>query len=179
MQSANVVNISGAVGTVDLEALHVEKNLTVVKINATTVTDVNILLRGCTTVGTHRVVDCASGSGRVKVYLSGGTYNTTGDPYYNSSTGSAVLAIYGAGAAYSRSTTIGRTASQAIECYTLDAPVDLSLLTRADGQIARNSNAALNNGADGAVGSGAFACVGTASGSWRRIGTGGGVGHQY
>lgn len=178
-QSANVVNISGAVGTVDLEGLHVEKNLSVVKTSSATVTDVNILLRGCTTVGTHRVVDCASGSGRVKVYLSGGTYNTTGDPYYNSSTGSAVLAIYGAGAAYSRSTTIGRTASQAIECYTLDAPVDLSLLTRSDGQIARNSNAALTNGTDGPVGAGAFACIGGAAGSWRRIGTAGGAGQQY
>ena len=50
---------------------------------------------------------------------------------------------------------------------------------RRDGDVVNNVNSTANNGTDGNAGTGLFACMGVASGSWKKFGTVGGAGNQY
>jgi hypothetical protein len=179
MQSAAVVNIGGAVTRCDLTDFTLNKGFCAVRTLAEVANDIVIGLRGFSCTGPACVVDCVQASGTCTVQLNGVSISTTATAFRNSSAGTGKLVLSGSGATYNRASSAERTLSQSIECYTLDAPVDLAILSRVGGQTAWNSNASANNGADGAVGTGAFACVGTAVGSWRRLGTAGGAGNQY
>lgn len=72
-----------------------------------------------------------------------------------------------------------QSGSEVVSVSGLGASVDITALARKDGAIVYNSNAAANNGTDGACGTGVFVCVGTSVGSWKRLGTVGGSGNQY
>jgi hypothetical protein len=61
----------------------------------------------------------------------------------------------------------------------LNARIDIAKALRADGAVLYNTNAAANNGTDGAVPAGLYFCTGTASGSWKLAGSTGGANKQY
>ena len=87
--------------------------------------------------------------------------------------------IYSAGTNDVSGPWITRAGSEVANIRGLDIKADITAVARFDGGMLYNTNASASNGADGACGVGIFVCNGTASGSWKKLGTAGAAGDRY